>query len=240
MKKLFFLFAVAAMFCCTKANAQFTLIGYQASETSIRMWDSLSIPNIDRTKTYKFNWILVIKNSMNGAADLAAGDSLYLTMGLNGTDMIKGAVCLTNGLKLDSVSMLAISVKVPASMFVEGPYANVLSSKITGKYTNGTKTDIEDAYPFNGHFTVEFATTGIEEAYLENVRLYPNPVRNSLNIENANNLLVNIYAANGQLVKNVTANGNTTISVNDLSAGLYIVKMQSEKATRVEKIQVVR
>ena len=34
MKKLFFLFAVAAMFCCTKANAQFTLIGYQASETA--------------------------------------------------------------------------------------------------------------------------------------------------------------------------------------------------------------
>ena len=240
MKKLFFLLTVAAMCCFTTANAQFTRIAFQQNG-NLYLWDSIKVSGVDRNGQTAFNWILILTNSFNGATELAAGDSIYVTFGLNGTDMISAAIGVTKTLGVDSTVLLTLPLRIPGNMFVEGDYANVLSSKVTGRYTNGTKTEFEDQYPFNGRFTVEFkGEIGINEANLENVRLYPNPVRNSLNIENANNLDVNIYAANGQLVKHVTANGNMVISVNDLSAGLYIVKMQNEKATRVEKIQVVR
>ena len=239
MKKLFFLFAVAAMFCCTRANAQFTMIGHVVNN-EIYLWDSVNVNGtLDVDKSYQFNWILIVKNSLNQATDLAVGDTLYVEFGINAQ---KSNFKLTLGkeLKKDSVTFVQLPLNVPAKLFVEGDYANKLTSKVKGYYSNGTKTEFEDAAPFTGCFTTVLNHVNVREAELENIRLFPNPVRNNLYIENANNVQVSIYAANGQLINNVTANGNTTISMSDYSAGLYIVKMQNGQATRVEKIQVVR
>ena len=176
---------------------------------------------------------------MNQATDFVAGDTLYVEFGINSQ---KSNFKLTLGkeLKKDSVTYVQLPLKVPAQLFVEGPYANKLTSKVKGYYSNGTKTEFEDAAPFTGCFTTVLNHVNVMEAEMENIRLFPNPVRDNLYIENANNVQVSIYAANGQLINNVTANGNTTISMSDYSAGLYIVKMQNGQATRVEKIQVVR
>ena len=241
MKKLFFLIALAAIFCCNSVKAQFTMISAGVNQQGqYVIFDSLDFGEVIPTGTYSIQPILLIANQLNNAVDLNAGDTIFVQFALNGRTMDL-SVSIGDSVKVnDRVAIPLGQMNLPGTAFKDGVWANTVSSKVTGRTVNNVYTAITDEYPFEGHFTTHVKNVGVNEAALENVRIYPNPVRNSLNIENANNLLVNIYAANGQLVKNVTANGNTTISVNDLTAGLYIVKMQSEKATRVEKIQVVR
>ncbi len=92
-----------------------------------------------------------------------------------------------------------------------------------------------------GNFSWETSSI-YENASMDQVNIYPNPVLDQLKI---NNLVeatdINVYSITGQLVKTVSAAiGSVDIDVNNLSSGIYIVKMQSGKNTRTEKIQVVR
>lgn len=62
------------------------------------------------------------------------------------------------------------------------------------------------------------------------ISLYPNPVSNSLNIDNRTNEVISniaIYSINGMLVKQVPNAGSTTsIPVSELQTGMYFVKME--------------
>ncbi|MGL5317208.1 MAG: T9SS type A sorting domain-containing protein, partial [Bacteroidales bacterium] len=76
-------------------------------------------------------------------------------------------------------------------------------------------------------------STGIESMEQANVTVYPNPVANGqmLNVkadENAKS--VTIYTMAGVAVKHVAINSElTTISVNDLTKGIYVVKVDGAK-----------
>lgn len=239
MKRISTLLLVAATFCCFQANAQRSFVGAANSSGKVILLDSIVWDVPGGFQNYDLGWYYVFANVGENATDLAAGDTIFGSIALNGHEV--ELQFATNGVKKDSGTYVSLKgLGWPREYFKSGDYANVVVSKVLKLYTGGAYKEIDDQNPHTGHFTVNFTEVGIANTELEQVRVYPNPVRNSLNIENANNLQVNIYAANGQLVKNVTVNGNTTISVSDLSAGLYIMKMQGEKATRVEKIQVVR
>ena len=239
MKRISTLLLVAATFCCFQANAQRSFVGANVNG-QVKLLDSIVWNNVpEGYQSYDLDWYYVFANVGENAADLAAGDTIFGSIALNDHEV--KLQFATNGVKKDSGTYVSLKgLGWPRDYFKSGDYANVVVSKVLKLYTGGAYKEIDDQNPHTGHFTVNFTNVGIANTELEQVRVYPNPVRNSLNIENANNLQVNIYAANGQLVKNVTVNGNATISVSDLSAGLYIMKMQGEKATRVEKIQVVR
>ncbi|TPD69769.1 T9SS type A sorting domain-containing protein [Flavobacterium microcysteis] len=62
------------------------------------------------------------------------------------------------------------------------------------------------------------------------ISLYPNPVSNTLNIDNRTNEVISniaIYSINGMLVKQVPNAANTTsIPVSELQTGMYFVKME--------------
>ncbi|WP_306568750.1 T9SS type A sorting domain-containing protein [Flavobacterium lindanitolerans] len=62
------------------------------------------------------------------------------------------------------------------------------------------------------------------------ISLYPNPVSNSLNIDNRTNEVISniaIYSINGMLVKQVPNAANaTSIPVSELQTGMYFVKME--------------
>ena len=62
------------------------------------------------------------------------------------------------------------------------------------------------------------------------ISLYPNPVSNTLNIDNKTNEVISniaIYSINGMLVKQVPNAANTTsIPVSELQTGMYFVKME--------------
>lgn len=68
------------------------------------------------------------------------------------------------------------------------------------------------------------------------VSLYPNPVESSFQIiTNATMKNVKIYDVSGQMVKEITRNFNQ-INVEELSTGLYIVKIDSEVGTMTQKM----
>jgi hypothetical protein len=73
--------------------------------------------------------------------------------------------------------------------------------------------------------------TGMVEFSNDRISIYPNPVKDRLNISGlTGNTIANIYNTNGKLVKTShLANPTSEISVSDLSAGLYTIKLQTNK-----------
>jgi hypothetical protein len=71
----------------------------------------------------------------------------------------------------------------------------------------------------------------------EHISLFPNPVKNSLNITDKNDVAISsmsIYNTLGQLVQVIT-NPTNTIDVSELKTGNYFVKIVSDKGTSGSK-----
>jgi len=83
-----------------------------------------------------------------------------------------------------------------------------------------------------------YATTlGVNEtANFKKLILYPNPVRNELNIETSFRTIekISIYNLIGQLVKNVS--NKKTIDMSDLNSGTYLVKIHTDEGVIDQKI----
>lgn len=85
------------------------------------------------------------------------------------------------------------------------------------------------------------ATTGVEEAAINNITIYPNPAQNTLNINlgktNANTT-IQVLNALGQTVKSISHNNaqQVTIDIADLPNGLYFVQVNTGNATKTLKV----
>ena len=67
--------------------------------------------------------------------------------------------------------------------------------------------------------------TGVEDAQVINLALYPNPANDIIRIEGLeSNTEVMIYNTLGELVKTVVVGADAEISISELSAGLYVVR----------------
>ena len=85
-----------------------------------------------------------------------------------------------------------------------------------GKFTNEVYHNI----------STKSGYASVDEMANETLRLYPNPVKETLTIEGQNIQQVNVYNTMGQLVKSVNCNDNiVNINVNDLQNGIYIVNV---------------
>ncbi|PTX63098.1 putative secreted protein (Por secretion system target) [Kordia periserrulae] len=72
---------------------------------------------------------------------------------------------------------------------------------------------------------VESQLLSTAEVTLSNVNLYPNPVKNTLNISSATNLnSIEVYSVQGQLML-TQKNQFTTVDMSPLKSGLYFVKL---------------
>lgn len=81
---------------------------------------------------------------------------------------------------------------------------------------------------------------GVNEVLSSAFSTFPNPVNNVLNIKSTENTAVNairIVDLNGRTVKSLDTNGVADIAVNvgDLSAGVYMVNLETEAGTAVKK-----
>jgi len=82
---------------------------------------------------------------------------------------------------------------------------------------------------------VKLATVSVQEnTFKNNVKLYPNPVSNILNIETDNGIApeVKIYSMQGALLMNVKGN---TINLSSLSSGIYIAEING-KSQKIVKL----
>lgn len=100
---------------------------------------------------------------------------------------------------------------------------------------NYTSGDLELACSY-GYSYDEF-TLSVKEDNTLSFNVYPNPVKDIINIEAENIDLVEIYDIYGRRHNMTYVNGNNIqIEINDLSEGIYFVKIYSEGNSSVKKI----
>ncbi|WP_241479976.1 T9SS type A sorting domain-containing protein [Kordia jejudonensis] len=90
----------------------------------------------------------------------------------------------------------------------------------------------------SGISSISFATLSVETVNeLAEISIYPNPVKDIIHITHTNAQLIKaeIHNLNGQLVQS-QENNLTTINVNRLPSGIYMLKLYSENATKTIKI----
>jgi len=89
------------------------------------------------------------------------------------------------------------------------------------------------------YYWSEFEISGIESVNYHKVSVFPNPASDKLKISSEislKNAIVNIYSISGKLIYNSTLADNSIININDLPAGVYIIKINSESINFVDKI----
>ena len=210
-------------------------IPYTSSDDSLltKVTQLRSLPNL--SGYYSVVWI-----QNNSGNDLAQGDSVKLAISINGRQITTWKITLPATLKQDSAKYFFINEYVVVPGLTQWG-KNTYSYNVV-KY--GT-TDVID-HPVNNSMTITFEKgstppTGIVENALEEVKVYPNPVRNILHINNVEKANIDIYSITGQRVKTIkNITGNQDIDVSDMANGMYILRMQDGQNTRVEKIQVVK
>ena len=71
-----------------------------------------------------------------------------------------------------------------------------------------------------------FDRAGVDENGLDLIRLFPNPATEKIHIEGLQGEnMVQVYNAFGMLVKTLNINGDDEISIEELPAGLYILRV---------------
>ncbi len=81
------------------------------------------------------------------------------------------------------------------------------------------------------------ASLGVSDNIASQVAVYPNPVKEVLNIESANKKVtgVTFYSADGRIVKQVSKEVKN-VDVKDLKPGLYIVKVKTSEGEKTFKV----
>lgn len=78
----------------------------------------------------------------------------------------------------------------------------------------------------------------IVERSLDRIQLYPNPIRDQLNVEVDNNLETNltVYSLVGQLVEEQNFQKSTSLSLKHLPAGVYVARFYNKEGIILKKI----
>ncbi|AWK05952.1 T9SS C-terminal target domain-containing protein [Flavobacterium crocinum] len=114
--------------------------------------------------------------------------------------------------------------------------------KVGDSFTNEANIYFDYNFPIltNKTLSVFKTTLGTQDfTFDEYFKIYPNPVRDFLNIESKNDMLkesVNVYNVLGQLVLAIPIAGNTTkIDVSKFQSGTYFLQVKSLKGTSAVK-----
>ncbi|WP_299256977.1 S8 family serine peptidase [uncultured Aquimarina sp.] len=88
------------------------------------------------------------------------------------------------------------------------------------------------------NFKAMFESLSIDENSVENIKVYPNPVRDRLFFDLATKELleIRIFTTEGRIVKSETLKNLNSISLNSLSKGLYLVELISDTSRYTLKI----
>lgn len=102
------------------------------------------------------------------------------------------------------------------------------SAEVGGYYTYGQALD----------FTVNVVTASVDNHLAGSFSVYPNPVKDVLNISNSAGAEINaltIVDINGRTVKQINSNVSQ-INISDLNAGVYFVNINSNEGSLTTKI----
>ncbi len=125
---------------------------------------------------------------------------------------------------------------------IASPIVSVRFSLLTGAVT---AADLSSATAYlNGNpavVKVIESTSGIATINSNNLKVYPNPSNGILNIESADNAVVQLFDLSGKQVMmnvRVIANERHLINIQDLANGIYMMKISTDKTVATQKIVV--
>ncbi|MEP4428895.1 T9SS type A sorting domain-containing protein, partial [Nonlabens ulvanivorans] len=86
------------------------------------------------------------------------------------------------------------------------------------------------------------STASVGESIDSSIKVYPNPAKSFINLSASNSLeSVTIMDINGRTLSQTNFTGNSTdqsVSIENLSSGIYFVTIQSDLGQKVEKLMV--
>ncbi len=154
-----------------------------------------------------------------------------------------------------TVYRIKLAQNINLSIPFFGPIGTVTQTSYTYYVVNGSVTEPffrDTTFSVNVPLVGEPTTTNQAQVFTSALTLgiesndfvanaigvYPNPASNFITIDNKNNLPINaisIADTNGRIVLE-TKNATLTIDINDLSKGVYLVNITSEKGKIIKKL----
>lgn len=218
-------------------NNQLTnLIVSPSSILSVINCDQNQLSVIDISKNTGLD-IFDCSNNKLTSLDVSKNTALYflacysnqiITLDLSKNNALTQLLCSNN--KLISLNVKnGNNVNVVAFDSTQNPNLNCIQVDNSAySVSNWKDKDSWSTYNTNCGY---MSTTDIKKFTF---KIYPNPVKNILNIETTNEFQkAEIYTINGQLLKSSLIK---EIDVSDLSRGNYVIKIKTDKGLQTEKI----
>jgi len=229
MKKFILLVVVVASF--SLANAQKVTGAYFNNQGQLMNLQGMTFSSVPPNTQIQFPIAVQITNT---GSVLNSGDSLYLTIDTNDNLFTTIRIYVNSTIITDSLCYVGVSLNISSSILSNN---NTWCFNISKAIISGVEQIITED-EFCSTFIVNFAN-GIAETTNSESNIYPNPAKNSIHIDNANNSNIEVYNTLGQKVKTVThVMDNASIDVSDLNNGMYIVKIQNNNSIQTKKIQI--
>ncbi len=115
---------------------------------------------------------------------------------------------------------------------VDGQYVGKTNTQLNAQYNNSfsgaitPSTAVTHPMVVNGKVDGIISSIGAHESLHNVFTVYPNPTAHSIQIESTlRNYVVKIFSVEGKLMKEVKGTTNETVDLNNLNAGVYVVKL---------------
>ncbi|NEN21886.1 T9SS type A sorting domain-containing protein [Cryomorpha ignava] len=225
MKKIYLLLAVSAVFIAPSKYlfGQLSISPNPVFEDGVMPEDFEGIGHSFITNGFDFN--------------------LVLTWSLTVVEMTPGwqvAVCDVNQCYLPTVTMMDFSLGAGEDGTMD---VHVYPNNFEGQaiievevYQSNDSTNTTSATYFFNH------TVGLAEKLSEAIKVYPNPTQDFISIDNSKNFVssVELYNVTGKMVLSTSLNGSNRISIQELAAGNYILKLVDASSKIVSTNLIVK
>jgi hypothetical protein len=182
--------------------------------------------NTDYTNSWAIDDVWVIE-------EIVTHNLTFNVTDLDGGDPIENAVVQIIG--LDNVETDADGL-ASFTAIEDGAYAYTVTADDYVEVTGNINMSGADHTEY-----VEMQTTGIDEALAAKVKIYPNPAKNAIWIDNLDKATIKLYSITGKLLlteEDVT--GKKQIDLSHLQNGNYILLVTENDAVMTSKISVAK
>lgn len=207
------------------------------------------------SSTAQFSWAKVFTGNVNEAHslvvdsnnDIYVGGYFALAVNFGGVNQNAGAgnddgyfvKYLSNG-NLSYALKISGSQNRIKDIFISGSDVFVV-----GEFQLDADLDMEPPTAFNVNSNglwdvyvekITESSLGIDDNIVSKFKLYPNPTKNTLNIQTVSSFKFDILSLDGKLIQSGTSKINeTAIDVSKLVSGMYVLEITSEEKKSVQK-----
>ncbi len=124
----------------------------------------------------------------------------------------------------DDVTLVNVVVMFASAEAGEEIIVNVTSAELDGEDSDNYTLSLNGAPTTTANIS---STTNLNEARLENLKIYPNPFADHILLENAYNVYRVIFTnISGKIVSELDINGDSMISTEFLNTGIYLITIE--------------